>query len=190
MISCLIDKKTGKVAPWTALQTAAYSLLDTSEGLVFNEADHSYFLDGVRVPSVTGILKAEGFIDDRFFDEWSRDRGSMVHLATHYDDLGELDEDSLDPVIVPYVEAWRRFKRESGFIVEASETGLASRVHRYAGTLDTRGYFPAGTLKRAAVELHDDGTYKLYPFTDRQDVSVWLSALACHNWKINHSRRS
>lgn len=188
-MQCIIDKKSGHVEPWAALQTAAYSLLDTSDGLIFNEPDHSYFLDGVRLPSVTQILQAEGFIDTRFYEDYDRERGRIVHLATHYDDLGELDEDSLDPVIVPYVEAWRSFKRESGFIVEASEVSLASKTYGYCGTMDTRGRFPKGTLKRAAVELHNDGTYKLYPFTDRNDVNVWLAAVACHHWKKNNLRR-
>ena len=139
---------------------------------------------------VTGILKDEGFIDTRFFDDYSRDRGSLVHLATHYDDEGELDDDSLDPVIVPYVEAWRKFKRESGFVVEESEIPMYSATYRYAGIFDTRGVFPGKPiLKRAAVELHNDGTYRMIPYKDRQDIQIWLSALACHTWKKNNLRR-
>lgn len=184
MITTIIDKKTGKAEPWTALQTAGYELLDTP--VEFTEEGHIYILDGVILPSVTGILKAEGFVDDRFFDEYSRERGSIVHLATHYDDLGELDEGSLDPVIVPYVEAWRRFKRESGFVVCQSEIPMANLTYRFAGKPDAVGSFPSGNLKRAAVELHNDGTYKLLPFTDRQDRGVFLAALACYHWKQNN----
>jgi hypothetical protein len=183
---CIIDKKSGKVAPWTALQLAAYELLDTP--VDFRSEGHIYTHQGAVLPSVTQILKAEGFIDTTFFDDWSRDRGSMVHLATAYDDAGELDEDSLDPVIVPYLEAWRRFRLESGFVTEASEVSMMSSVHRFAGTIDTIGHFPTGNLARAAVELHDDGTYKLIPFTDRTDRGVFLAALACHNWKQNNLR--
>lgn len=190
MTRCIIDKKTGKVAPWTALQLAAYTLLSPNDGLIFDEASHTYTLSGfgVALPSVTGILKAEGFIDGRFYDEYSRDRGSLVHLATHYDDMGELDEVSLDPVIVPYVEAWRKFKRESGFVVEESEIPMVSLTHGYAGKPDTIGHFPKGTLKRAAVELHPDGTYKLYPYEDRNDLAMWLAVVAVHNWKRNYLR--
>ena len=188
MDKTIIDKKTGSVQPWTAIQTAAYTLLDAPCGFI--REGHLYQAeDGTPLESVTAILKAEGFIDTRFFDDFSRDRGSMVHLATAYDDDGELDEESLDPVIIPYVEAWRRFKRESGFVVSASEVPMMSNLYKYAGTPDVMGSFPRGAMKRAAVELHDDGTYKLIPYTDRQDVAIWLSVLAVHNWKQNNLRR-
>ena len=183
----IIDCKSGKVMPWTAIQLAAYSLLDVP--VDFTEEGHRYTLNGERLASVTGILRAEGFIDTAFYTEYGRQRGSFVHLARHYDDAGELDEDTLDPVIVPYLEAWRRFKRESGFVVERSEVPMASSAYRYAGKPDCIGTFPSGNLKRAAVELHDDGTYKLVPFTDRQDVALWLSVLAVHNWRKNNLRR-
>jgi hypothetical protein len=185
-MKCIIDIKTGKVMPWTALQLSAYCLLDTP--VEFNEDGHVYTLDGARLPSVTGILQDEGFIDNRFFDNYSRDRGTYVHLATHLDDSGDLDEATVDPFIMPYLEAWRRFKKESGFVVEQSEISLASRAYSYAGTIDRIGRFPAGGIARAAVELHNDGTYKLYPFTDRNDKHIWLSAVAVHRWKQNNLR--
>ena len=186
-MECIIDRKSGHVEPWASLQVAAYTLLD-APAHSFDEAEHAYYYDGVRLDSVTQILQAEGFIDTRFYDEYSRERGRLVHLACHYDDLGELDDDSLDPLIAPYVMAWRKFRMESGFVVESTETPLISTKHKYAGTPDARGRFPKGALRRAAVELHNDGTYKLYPFEDRNDVNVWLAALACHNWKKNHGR--
>jgi hypothetical protein len=180
-----LDIKSGHALPWTALQLASYTLLDAP--ICFEREGHKYWTEsGIVLESTTQILSSEGFINTAFYDDWSRDRGSMVHLATHYDDIGELDEESLDPVIVPYLEAWRKFKRESGFVVEQSEVPMMSTVYKYAGTPDVIGHFPSGNLKRAAVELHGDGTYKLVPFTDRQDVNLWLSVLAIHNWKRNN----
>lgn len=186
-MKCIIDKKSGKVMPWTALQTAGYTLLDADAD--FNEEGHVYTSGGVTLPSVTGILTAEGFIDGRFYDEFSRTRGDYVHKATHYDDTESLDYESLDPVIKPYLDAWRRFKKESGFVVEQSEEPKQSLLYHYAGTPDVIGHFPTGNLKRAAVELHNDGSYKLIPYADRQDVSLWLSVLACYQWKKNNLRR-
>jgi hypothetical protein len=187
-MKAVIDIKSGHAEPWAALQTAAYSLLDApvefiSDGHIYTDAP----VDGVGrlYPSVTTILKAEGFIDTRFYDDWSRDRGSMIHLATAYDDAGELDEESLDPVILPYLVAWRKFRKESGFGLGLIEPPMMSTAYKYAGTPDRIGDLP-GRIKRAAVELHDDGTYKLIPFTDRQDVNLWLAALSVHNWKINN----
>lgn len=191
MDKAIIDIKSGHAEPWVALQTAAYSLLDApvefiADGHIYTDAR----VDGVGrlYPSVTTILKAEGFINTAYYDDWSRDRGSMIHLATAYDDQGELDEETLDPVIIPYLDAWRKFRKESGFAPEKIEPPLMSTVYRYAGTPDRIGELP-GRIKRAAVELHDDGTYKLVPFTDRQDVNLWLAALSVHNWKKNKLRR-
>jgi hypothetical protein len=187
MVSCTLDIKSGKVMPWTALQVAAYSLLDTP--IDFTEEGHCYMTKGGKnLPSVTGILLAEGFIDTQWFSEYGRTRGSYVHLARHLDDIGELDESTIDPVIAPYLEAWRRFKRESGFVVDQSEVPLQNMLYGYAGRPDVIGHFPTGIMKRGAVELHDDGKYRLIPFTDRQDVSLWLSVLAVHNWKKNNGR--
>lgn len=183
MTRCILDAKSGKVLPWTAWQTAGYFLLDTP--IEFTKEGHRY-ADGME--SVTGILKDEGFIDTRFYDEFSRTRGEFVHKARHLDDMGELDPETVDDVILPYLAAWRLFKRESGFVVEQSEVPMMSKTYRYAGTPDVTGHFPSGNLKRGAVELHDDGKYRLVPFNDRQDVGLWLSILAVHNAKRNIGR--
>ncbi|HOD97842.1 MAG TPA: hypothetical protein PLT63_03610 [Syntrophales bacterium] len=179
-MKAILDIKSGHVEPWTSLQLAAYTLLDAP--VEFESDGHRY---GNGLESVTQILKAEQLIDTRFYDDWSRDRGSMIHLATHYDDMGELDEETLDPVIRPYLEAWRKFRKESGFVPEVIEVPMMSINYRYAGTPDRIGQLP-GKIKRAAVELHDDGGYRLIPYTDRQDVHIWLSVLAVHNWKRNN----
>lgn len=187
MIKCCLDVKSGTVQPFTALQVAAYSLLNTP--ITFSEEGHYYTtMDGHRLPSVTGILLSEGFIDARWFDEYSCTRGIYVHQARHLDDEGTLDESTIDPEIAPYLEAWRRFKRESGFIIEESEVPKANLLYGYAGRPDVIGHFPNGNLKRGAVELHNDGGYKLIPFTDRQDVALWLSVMAVHNWKRNNMK--
>lgn len=190
----ILDVKSGKVMPWTALQLSGYERLDTP--VEYEDDGHRYTLNGLLLPSVTGILLAEGFIDTTWYTEEARTRGSYVHKARHLDDTGELDESTIDPVIAPYLEAWRRFKRETGFVVEESEVPKAQSSYLYAGTPDVNGHFPkpeihkGQIIKRAAVELHDNGTYKLIPFTDRQDANVWLSVLAVHNWKKNNLRRA
>jgi hypothetical protein len=71
---CILDCKSGKVLPWAALQTAGYSRLDTP--VDFTKEGHLY---GGGLESVTGILKDEGFIDTRFYDDFSRQRGEYVH---------------------------------------------------------------------------------------------------------------
>jgi len=184
-VNTILDIKSGKAQPWAALQLAAYSLLDAPA--IFQRDGHRYAWDGRELESVTTILKAEGFIDTTWFDDWNRDKGTAVHLACHYDDQGCLDEDTIDPVIVPYLDGWRKFKRETGWVTEESEQPMMSTTYLYAGTPDAIGYLKG--IKRAAVELRQDGTYKLIPYKDRNDVNVWLAVLASHNWKRNNLGR-
>ena len=189
-MNVVLDIKTGKAEPWAALQTAAYALAVPHPALAFDDETHTYFYKGADLPSVTQILSAEGFIDTRFYDDWSRDRGKQIHKATHYDDLGELDEDTLDPVIVPYLQAWRKFKTESGFVSNLIETPVINTLFGYAGTPDRMGIFKHATgFTRCAVELHPDGKYKLITHTDKNDFAVWQAAVATYSWKQNNLRR-
>jgi hypothetical protein len=183
-----LDIKTGKAEPWAALQTAAQSLLNDFN-VTFEPEGHIYTWNGHRLPSITQILKAEGFIDTSHYDDWSRDKGSMVHLACHYDLAGELDEDSLDDEIRPYLAAFRKFMAESGLNVERSEVPGVNTTHHYCGTPDIVGCFPTPTsARRFALELNKEGKYKLIPHTEQSDFAVFLAAVATYKWKRNHGK--
>jgi hypothetical protein len=164
--------------------------------------------------SVTGILKAEGFIDTQWFTEYHATRGTYVHKACELSDRGELDIDELDPVLVPYVEAWGRFRFESKFQITEMETRLISYTYQFSGKPDRIGILngspsiidlKSGVVqpwtalqlagyeilkgsphKRFGVQLKDDGNYKLTEFKDRSDRQVFLSCLAVYYWKQNN----
>lgn len=182
----------------------------------FDEATHTYKVNGLPIPSVTEILKEEGFIDVSFFTDYGRERGKLAHLAIHLFDQGELDEESLDPVLSPYVEAWKRFRADTGVEIIESEVPVVDLLGRYAGTpdkivlldgkqtiLDLKtgailpwvrlqlcAYCEAKTIyRRAAVQLNDDGTYKMHTYTDRQDFAIWNATLAVFWWKRNEMKR-
>lgn len=166
--------------------------------------------------TVTELLVAEGFINTEWFTEYGRDRGSYVHKARHLYDMDELDEESLDPVLVPYLEAWKKFRRDSGFVPVESEIRLYSEMYQFTGKPDVVGLLngsPAivdcksGTIepwvalqlagyeilkgtphKRIAVRLKPDGNYSVKEFTNRQHRQIFLAALAIHNWKKNNGR--
>jgi hypothetical protein len=111
------------------------------DGLVFDEAAHSYTLDGQPVPGVTKALKLiseYGWVDDAVLAE-KADLGRMVHEVIELDCLGVLDVASLDPLLLPYYRGWRGFLATSGFTVLLSEGKVASRRYRYAGALDLFG---------------------------------------------------
>jgi hypothetical protein len=147
-------------------------------GVIFNEAEHSYTLDGKRLPSVTQIL-------DRYNDfsmvreevmATARERGSLVHLVTQLYDEDDLDESSVDPLLVPYLEGWKRFRRECEFTPRQIEYRGAHPLYGYAGTLDRLGTMSRhdwlldikGGLVPATAGLQTAAYVKLLPanFTD------------------------
>src|SRR5690606_18835965 len=65
--------------------------------------------------------------------------GQHVHAACHYDDEGDLDEATVHPDVRPYLEGWRLFRREMGFVPLLLETRVYHPIYRYAGTLDRFG---------------------------------------------------
>jgi hypothetical protein len=185
-MSCVIDIKSGKAEPWAALQLCGYSLCNSFD-VEFDEATHIYKYKGNILPSVTGILKAEGFINMDWYTDWAREKGQFVHQAVEYDIVGELDEETLDDEIRPYLSAFRKFMKESGFKVERSEVPQLSTTYHYAGKSDLYGCFPKPTAaRRFALELNNEGKYKLISYKDQNDFPVWLAAVAVHHWKKNN----
>ena len=180
----VVEIKTGKVESWTALQTAAQSILVESPATVeFDRDKHEYRHNGFRLPSITQILSAEGIINTEHYTEDGKKRGSLVHLACHLYDTCQISEEEIDEETEPYLRAWIAFKRDTGFMVKDSEKPLASKLYGFAGTPDRVGEYPATRAKRLAVELHNDGSYKLFPYSDPADFNLFLSILAVHNWK-------
>ena len=102
----------------------------------FREATHEYFIGGKPVPSCTQVLKEAGLIDSSFFTPQAAERGQFVHQACALWDKGELDTCALDPVLVPYLEAWQKFRKDSGVIPHTIEMPLYDYQNGFAGTID------------------------------------------------------
>ncbi len=126
-------------------------------GLSFEPVEHVYHFEGQRVPSVTQILDVidETWKIDPAVLRGAAERGVAVHRATELDDMSALDLDDLDPVLLPYVNAWRRFRRETGFSVLHSESRVWHDAMRYAGTLDRVGRFGNRSLRPDRLHLLD-----------------------------------
>lgn len=89
------------------------------------------------LPRVSAILKDAGLIDTRWFTDEVRDRGTAVHAACHYLDEGDLDETTIDPVVQPYLEAYKRFQRDaSGHDWTWIECPQQDPLGQYRGTPD------------------------------------------------------
>ncbi len=67
--------------------------------------------------------------------------GTDVHDATALDDQEILDESTVDASVAPFLGAWRRFRRETGFVPTAIEERIYHPAHGFAGTLDREGTF-------------------------------------------------
>jgi hypothetical protein len=110
-----------------------------NNGLVLEKSSHIYRLEGSILPGISGIIKAAGLVDTKWFTEYSREKGSAVHLACQLYDENDLDEATLDPVIIPYLEGWKQFRSDTGFIPSIIERPLHSTIYRFAGTPDRAG---------------------------------------------------
>ena len=118
-----------------------------NKGFRFDKESHTYWWDDELVPGITSVLKHSagaglyyGNGCPEALANFGKDRGTKVHQACQYLVEGTLDLDTLDPQLVPFVGAWDKWLRASGFHVGYLETPMIrlSPV-RYAGTPDYIG---------------------------------------------------
>lgn len=180
----------------------------------FDEAEHSYTVNGVRYPSVTTILKDMGLIDTSWFTPEACQRGTYAHQIIEWDQSGELDYDTIDNALIGYLDAWKKFVKDTDYRCISTERRMVSELYRFAGTADQVGLLnsqraiidiksgavsPCTSLqlagyeilydapcKRFALQIMPDGKYKLTEYKDRGDRSVFLSAVALWHWKLNN----
>jgi hypothetical protein len=116
----------------------------------FDEETHTYRIDGRIIPGVSDILSAasighsdttdSGYEVDADVMDYARDRGSDVHLACQLLDEGDLDWESLDEEIEPYVVGYEQWKEETGFVPDMIEQILYNEADDYCGTMDRAGW--------------------------------------------------
>jgi hypothetical protein len=187
--------------------------------LTFDEATHTYRFGGNVVPGVTSILAPLTNFDrvPPHVLEAASNFGKAVHKACELDDLGELDEAALDPALVPYLQAWRKFSADHAVEWTVIEKPVYHPTMNYAGTPDRIGsvkgdltvvdikstaqLYPSvgpqlsayahadgnAHAKRLAVQLKADGTYVAKPYTDPADFPVFASLLTLRNWCARNS---
>lgn len=186
--------------------------------LAFDEATHTYQWDGKRVPGVTSILRALHNFDgvSAAVLEAAAERGTAVHLACEYLDKEILDEDSIDPAIAGYVDAWRLFMAEKQPTWRHIETQCYHSLYRYAGTLDRAGEMDGDEwivdiktsaashpiwgvqtaayahaiekpkARRGTVQLRANGTYRLIEWKASTDWPVFASLLTITSFLEQH----
>ena len=113
----------------------------------FDDASHTYRDEhGIVVPSVTQVLRSEGFIN---FDgipyailERKRRLGKLVHLATEeWDRGGDLEEYEIPDAAWPYLEGYFHFINDTKFQPDLIEERMLAIVNgmRFGMTSDREG---------------------------------------------------
>lgn len=141
---------------------------------------------GDIVPSVTQILQCAGLVDfsgiAQAVLEAAAERGTVVHTITEYLDKGTLDEESIDPALVGYVEGYKAFEEQYeiwGFA--AIEKQIYHHALGYAGTLDRIGTLADETLmlfdiktgcKEAAHEIQLAGYFNSLNAESRDNIKT------------------
>lgn len=161
----------------------------------FDPEEHIYRVDGRIVPSVTEILAGVGLSDNTKAGAWeidpdvlanAADRGTMVHLAIELDCTGELDEDTVDDEIWPYLEAWRQFVDDTGFLPVANELRFYHPRLDYCGTADMIGYMgdqlTVLDLKTGSIGLKPWHKYQLaaYAAAITKEGDTWPHRMMLH----------
>ncbi len=179
-------------------------MIALSEDHVYSDTE-----TGRVYPGVTQVIKAAGLMGYQNSAPFYMERGSVIHEATALFDEDSLDWNTVDPRILPYVEAWQfyRIRECENAPYDFIEKSFVHPIYQYAGTLDRPGLdIKSGSpcawhiLQAAAyahlsgaecsqwktVYLQDDGRYKvtIYKVSDLYAAfKVFLAALAIYNWK-------
>ena len=180
----------------------------------YDSATHSYYIDGVLVPSATQILNICGVVNNRFFTEGSRARGTAVHSCCHFFAEGDLDWSSVDERIVGYVRAYEAaiktldFKPtlceipqfsiglqygvtpdqvdESKKIIVELKTGYMRPWTSIQTALQAMALWPTdySNSQRIGVQLGLDRKFRIEYFDEPSDFEVAISMIRVAHWSL------
>ena len=123
---------------------------DKDPSFSYEDGPHLYrFQKGVLI-SCTGIIKAVGWEDDRFYTPGSADRGTRVHAATAAWDQGQEGPELSDEEL-GYLLAWKKFVGEWCFCPRLIESPIYHKTLLYGVTADREGLILKG--RPAIVEI-------------------------------------
>jgi hypothetical protein len=152
--------------------------MSTELRAVEHEDGHvTYYVGDLRCWSITGALRAAG--KQKSFDgvpTFYRDRGKAVARAIELHELGDLDEDSIDPTHVrPRLDQWRRFvDREVAQVlgVELVCWAWAAEGNPFVAILD-------------AVVRMKDGTLRVIDAKCGKNARSYELQTAAQTWALN-----
>jgi hypothetical protein len=143
------------------------------DGLTFDEESHTYSFGGRAVPGVTSILKPLTDLSavPAVVLNAASSFGTAVHRACELDDLGDLESSSLDPALLPYLNAWRSFSKDYEVEWSLIEARVFNERLFYAGTLDRYGRCGG---RQAVVDIKSSA--QLYPSVGPQ-IAAYKNAI-------------
>ena len=114
--------------------------------IAFDAENHQYYIDGVKIPSVTTVCRFLAY-DQKSDKPWlarvAADRGTRVHEACAAIDYGLYPEETED--ISGYLKAYRRFLKDYRpdwegieYTVGSAEIGMAGTIDRFGTLYDGR----------------------------------------------------
>ena len=163
----------------------------------------------IEYMGITRSLALAGATDFSFVDEDSKWRGSEVHKMIQFYDERKLYEHTVPPDLRGYLNAHKKFMRETGFIPQEIELQVKSKEHGLRGRIDRLGLMrgkrtivdfktgspseavalqlclggfladPSVWFHRVAVHLKADGEYSLKLFKLLDWQTDLSTALAC-----------
>lgn len=144
--------------------------------ILLDTATHTYTVDGEVKPSVTQVMDIlTDFIGvPSAVLERKRAIGIAAHKACELHDAGTLDVDSVHDLVIPYLNAYMKFKRESGIEVIANETLVYNSPHDYCGTVDLIAKING---KKAVIDIKC--TAEIYDYVGVQ-LAAYADAVASH----------
>lgn len=151
-------------------------------GLVFEETQHIYTLDGLTIPSVTTImdpLNADKYagISKATLDN-AANRGTAVHDGI--ENWIKFDFVDIPPEHQLYFDGFMKWWEENSPEVIGSEIRLYHRLLRYGGTCDLLADIDG---QRTLIDYKS--TYALSDMTCRVQLEAYAQALASHGIKVD-----
>lgn len=182
-----------------------------SESLRFDSEKHQYWIGKKRIPGVSEILQKVGLTKNwEGVDPFYAERGKAVHLAIQYFLEHRLDETSLDPIIVPYFEGFKKYYSEHPMGITRCEV-KGTYADEFAGTIDciteheiidwkcSKSHDKVAELQGEAYKLIEcgeavskpfkvvqfpgDGSYEVFDYG--MLTSHWPSVMNIYRWKTN-----
>lgn len=114
--------------------------------------------------TVTEILKGCGLInvDEPWFTQEARDRGTAVHAATKLLDEDRLDESSLeDPIIIERVDGYRNWMQDRDVEILNREFEVKHEVYGYIGHPDIHAADDRGEM---VIDIKPPGYVKWHGY--------------------------